>query len=76
MNQQITYAKAGGPPDDWHDLRIIHADGTDDTYVVEANSAEGWLIRYRRDGTGKPIVENGELLTERLDCAFTIERKS
>lgn len=73
---QLTYAKALGPPDDWENLKIVHADGTEDRDVIEANSEEGWLIRYRRDADGKLIVSGDECLTERIECSFTIERRT
>lgn len=45
----LLYAKAGGPPDNWMDLRVIDLDtGQDVQDALEVNVTEGWMIRYKR----------------------------
>lgn len=71
----IPYAKAGGPPEDWKDLRVFNLDtGLEVRSVTEVNTAEGWVVRMRRDLDGGIIVENGEIATERLEGRFAIRR--
>lgn len=44
---EITYAKAGGPPDNWLDLMVIDFDtGEMLDFVVEVNTVEGWADCY------------------------------
>lgn len=65
----MSYAHARQTPEA-HALRIIdRRTGNELRDVVEANSDEGWLVRFRRDGSGNFIVdEDGQTLaTERLD---------
>lgn len=46
MNK-ITYAKVGGPPDDWQHIEIIDKDtGNVVPEVIEVNTIERWAIVY------------------------------
>jgi len=70
----ITYAKVNGPPDDWHGLSVFDRQGNEIKSVVEVNTAEGWLIRHKLDGAGRPVVEGEEIVNERVEGDFTIVR--
>lgn len=81
MSEQITYAKVGGPPDDWCGLRVFDRDsGAEVLDVLEANAAEGWLIRLARDEAGEfyAVGQGGdaEAAVERLEGRFEIRRPS
>lgn len=56
----ITYAKVGGPPEDWSKLQVRdRATGEIVDKVVEVNSAEGWLVTHGAEGRtfGKFTIE-------------------
>jgi len=78
MSDPITYAKAGGPPDDWHGLRVFDLDtGAEIERVEEVNAAEGWLIRANLDERGYvyPDPEKpDEIARERIKGRFEIRR--
>jgi len=68
-----TYACAGGPPDDWMDLKVW--DVVEEAYVqdvVEVNTAEGWLIKHELGADGKPIVEGDQLRKVRVKGRFQL----
>lgn len=72
----LTYAKAGGPPDNWMAIRVRDLDsGALVTLVTEVNTEEGWLTRYLSDAQGNPLRdETGEALkVERVTGRFGIE---
>ena len=50
---QLTYAKTGGPPDNWKNLQVIDASGNALPNIVEVNIAEDWAIVL--DLTAKPV---------------------
>lgn len=55
-----TYARAGGPPNDWHLLDVVDLDsGLSVSMVMEVDCREGWLRRYtgREGRSGEPEVE-------------------
>lgn len=69
----ITYAKVGGPPDNWHEIEIIDLDsGKQLKGVVEVNTAEGWVIAYKDGPDGKPVIEGDEVVKERIAGRFEI----
>jgi len=74
----ITYAKAGGPPDNWRGLKIYDLDTGKEVWDVEEVSAvEGWLIRMKRNEKGEIFIDpaNGdEVAVERLEGRFEIRR--
>lgn len=73
MMRNVTYAKVGGPPDDWCGIQVFDAAGAEVSDVIEVNTAEGWLVRCRRNEAGilyDPIMD--EIMTERLDGEFRI----
>jgi hypothetical protein len=74
----ITYAKAGGPPDNWWGLRVFDLDtGQEVLDVEECNTDEGWLIRHKRDGKGNFYVDPGtdKIASERVEGRFEIRPK-
>lgn len=75
MSEHLTYAKVGGPPDDWNGLRIYKVKtGEEIKEVVEVNTAENWLRRLKTDSEGKPIAKDGQLVVERIRGLFVIKR--
>lgn len=47
MSDEITYAKVGGPPDDWANLIVTDLDtGKEAGRVIEVNTVEGWIKRW------------------------------
>jgi len=69
----ITYAKVGGPPDNWWELRVLDLDtGKFITEVIEVNTAEGWLVRYKTDENGQPIISGLNWARERVEGNFEI----
>jgi len=75
MSEPVTYARAGGPPDDWQGLRVFKVKtGEEVLEVVEVSTKDNWLKRLVTDREGKPIVKNGELVVERIRGLFEIRR--
>jgi hypothetical protein len=76
--EPITYAKAGGPPDDWHGLKIYDLDtGQEVTQAEEVNAAEGWLIRAKLNDRGMIYIDpekGDEIARERLEGRYEIRR--
>ena len=75
--QPLTYAKAGGPPKNWHKLEVLGPDGvTPMRDVVEVDAKEGWCIRNARGADGKLLVKDGALVPERIEGEFVIREAS
>jgi hypothetical protein len=57
-------------PDAWplkfHECPMVKLNDVDQSFVVLADDIEGYLIRIKLDGLGKPAVEGDEFVTERL----------
>ena len=71
--QPLTYAKAGGPPDNWVNLEVLGPDGvTQMRDVIEVDAKEGWCIRLARGPGGKLLVKDGALVPERIEGEFVI----
>jgi len=71
--EAITYAKVGGPPAFWSDLKVVDQDsGAEVRHVLEVNTIEGWVLRTRHDLDGRVLHQGGEILTERLYGRFVI----
>lgn len=70
----VDYAKAGeihcGV--DGSFVNVIDKDGNKISHVIEANAKEGWLIRDKLVD-GKPIIENDEIVRERVEMKFTLQ---
>ena len=67
----ITYAKVGGPPDNWAALQVRDLDSGDLVEAVEVNAAEGWAIVHE-----KPLRidrQTDTLATTRVEGRFSIE---
>lgn len=75
---EITYAKVGetskGVP--WYRLEVVDAQGEVVQDVIEANSEQGWLIRYKRDEKGQITHDGQDAHTERVEMEFTIRVRS
>jgi hypothetical protein len=76
MNAPLTHAKAGETPADWWAYVVIDAaTGEPIERVVEANAAEGGLVRYQADEQGFLRSDGeGKLLTERLEQPIRLVR--
>ena len=71
----LHYARTGGPPDDWQHVEAL-LDGVPVDHAIEANSEEGWLIRYRTGADGLFIIDGDRAATERLTGVVTLRRKA
>lgn len=70
---ELTYAKVGGPPDDWECWVVLDAEsGEELTNLVEVNTREGWAVRYVTPPVAGP---SGDLLTERITGKFRLARR-
>jgi hypothetical protein len=77
MSEPITYAKAGGPPDDWHGVRIFWREtGHELHHVVEVNAEQSWAIVNRLDEAGLPFLDpaTGEIARVTVYGALEIRR--
>lgn len=75
MAGELTYAKVGGPPDDWFGLTIIDLDTNAGVFgVVEVNTAEGWLVRHKRGTDGMIETAGDSVVHERIVGRFKIVR--
>lgn len=76
MSDEITYARVGGPPEDWHRLRILDASGEDVPYpVIEVNTEEGWLRCHKiaANGSGGRFLDgDGKLAEQTVRGRFRI----
>ena len=73
---KLTYAKAGGPPHDWHNLEIVRkSDGAHLDHVLEADAEAGRIVRYATDARGKFIGFRGEYATEVVSIEIEILRR-
>ena len=52
----------------------IFLDGVEQVRVTEFDTDAGYLIRYM-EVAGKPVLRDGECVTERLEGAVTIEEE-
>lgn len=52
---------------------MVWLDGKPIDGVVEAHTAEGWLIRCKRDDDGELVIEGDEIATEKLCGVVTAE---
>lgn len=71
----VTYAKVGGPPDDWQQLQVRDLDSDGNNLVdgvVEVNTEEGWCEVVDRQA---PRAEGEPLPTRRVTGRFVIERQ-
>lgn len=72
---QITFARMTGPPDSWAVLEVINLlTGTQVRDVIEVDTVERYLIRYRRDPRGQLIIKGAEPDRERITGDFEIRR--
>lgn len=80
MGEQITYAKAGIEPLDWYDFDVIDLDtGQRVLDVNEVNTAEGWLVSYRRNGEGTYYVDPekpDQIAKRRVVGRFELRRRA
>lgn len=73
----ITYAVVDGPPRDWRGLRIFDLDtGTEIKEVLEADTVNGWVVRYVTDAQGRivPNQHGDRAKTEIIRGRFEIRR--
>lgn len=73
-----TYAKAGGPPDDWTEMQVFNVEtGLLVPDVYEVNTVEGWVEVYPRDERGRSVLSSdGRMaMTERIPGNFRLQRR-
>lgn len=73
-----TYAKAGGPPDDWTEMQVFNAEtGEMVGRVTEVNTAEGWAEVIALDENGRAFMQGagGEVVTVRITGDFRLQRR-
>ena len=75
---EITHARAGEFPEDWHELEVTDlSSGLLMQDVVEVDTVMGWVLRHARDPqTGHFIVVTDEILREVVRGRFQIRRKT
>ena len=76
-SDEITFAKVGGPPDDWADLRVIDL-ATDGEFIgsaIEVDTKAGYVIALRVDADGNPITEGGIKQTVKIHGRYKLERR-
>lgn len=68
-------------PRDWRlffadDLKIFH-DGAEIKSFIEADDEAGYLVRYKLDDRGRPVVDRDRFVAERLEgtVVFTGTRR-
>lgn len=67
----ILYAKQGDKG--WNRLEVVEGDDVRPmAEVLECNASEGWCRRYLRGPDGQLATNNGELVEELAEGAFTI----
>lgn len=77
MKSTITYAKAGGPPDNWREITVLNVEtGEEVVDIVEVNATEGWAVINAISENGHRIVFNGTAVTKRIEGKFRIIPKS
>lgn len=70
---ETTYAKAGETPGyQWLEVVDMQT-GRVVNEVVEVNTREGWLVRYRTDESGHLLLDGSEVITERLEGRFQLK---
>lgn len=80
--EKLTYALAGVEPDPfpYGELRVIDLDtGQEALDVKEVNTVEGWLVSYKRDGSGQIHVDPNfpdRAAIRRVEGRFEIVRRS
>lgn len=58
--EKLTYAKAGGPPDDWRMWRVFDlATGLEVMAVIEVNITEKWCRAHKLNDLGMPYRDRG-----------------
>lgn len=75
MAEKLTYAKAGGPPDDWRMWRVFNSvTGQEVRDVREVDTAAGWCIKLSVDALGRPVLAEDHFTYERVTGAFELRR--
>lgn len=66
MTDKITYAKAGGPPDNWRNLLVFDGPEQLDA-VIECDTVAGYAIYHPKGADGRFIIAGENLCTIRLE---------
>lgn len=73
---EVTYAKAGGPPDDWRGLAIIDLDtGQEVLDVTEVDTVAGWLVSYKRNAEGSYYLDGDQIARQRIEGRYQIRAR-
>ncbi len=81
-DEPLTYAKAGGPPDNWRGITVIDLE-TDLPVcaVIEVDTLAGFVIKQAVGDDGQPIIDwnapgGAAIVAERIEGRFEIRRPS
>ena len=72
--RKITFAKVGGPPDDWNNLEIL-LDGKVINYVIEVDTEWGCATVFKLNEDGGVICDGEDFATETIFGNFEIRQK-
>ncbi len=74
---ELTFAKVGGPPEDWKDLRIIDLSTGQDFVgsAIEIDTRAGYVITCKVDENGNPIEVDGVKQTVKIHGRYKLERR-
>ena len=73
MSEALTYAKVGGPPEDWTRLEVVDLASGNTVPAVEVNTVEEWAIVYEEPS--RIDKATGRLATQRIEGRFEIRRR-
>lgn len=74
-----TYAKSGGPPDNWSELFVLDLDtGAEYAgHVIEVDTKAGWVKVARLDRRKRVMLDtSGNPLTDLIHGSFRLERRA
>ena len=69
---ELTHARVGGPPDDWHKGIDVWFDGNWSGDWIEVNVEEGWGTRFVKDAKGRFIIDGNDIKRETMIGVFRI----
>jgi hypothetical protein len=64
--EQITFAKAGGPPANWRSLKVFDG-ATELKYVHEVDTVQGYALVHYTDEAGRQIIQGQHLALRRIN---------
>jgi hypothetical protein len=80
VDEPLTYAKAGGPPDNWRGITVIDLETEQPVEaVVEVDTLAGFVIKHALDAAGNGVIDwnapgGPAIILERIEGRFEIRR--